>query len=452
MIVVAGREVTYEATYATTTSPVANGPVPLADFNTITNDAIQPGTPYRFAGQIFSDAGFSSGFVVKPRTVLTAAHTVFDMDRLAYATNVWWFFQRQRGEHEPVAQRPRGWHVFEGYAAARASDPSPNESTIETRNLDVAALYFFEDAGQGGYGGYLITSTNGQWLDSSLLKLMVGYPVEAVPEMNRGKQHQVGPFFAAFQKVTNQVFRSDQIVSYGGNSGGPLCVQSTNSANRAFFIPAGVYLGGSGESIVRAIDLDVVDLINRAENSSHGGTNSTGGGVIPVSRATGSMLAHPGYLAVSVGPPAAVRLGAQWRISPTNYGELGELKYYTNFTSSALTLAVRSTNFSIQTAALPGFVLPEIPPVVIPESSVELLRLTYSVVPPWLLYQPAQGLGMTGTVGTAYRIESAVQPGGMASWATFTSSITLTGGMNWIPGTAPAAISNRFYRAVWLPE
>jgi hypothetical protein len=450
MVVAASREVTYEATYLTPAAPIANGPVPLDSYATITNDTTQPGTPYRFAGQIFSDAGLSSGFVVKERTVLTAAHAVFDVGRLTFATNVWWFFQRHRGDHEPLAQQPRGWHVFAGYSAARAADPGPNESTIEARSLDVAALYFFEDAGRGGYGGYLVNATNTEWLASSSLKLMVGYPVEVVPEANRGKMHQVGPFFAAFQKVTNQVYRSDQIVSYGGNSGGPVCVLSTNSAGRAFFTPAGVYLGGSGETIARVIDLDLVDLINRAENSSHGGTNSTGGGVIPISRAAGSLLSHPGYLSVSVGPPAAVRLGAMWRVSPTNYGELGELRFYTNFTSSPLTLAVRSTNFSIQVADLPGFQQPTNRPVVIPESSVEQLPLVYSVIPPWLIYDRSQGLGMTGTLSTAYRVESAALLS--ESWSTVTNNLVLSAGTNWIINATSSTASNRFYRALWLPE
>jgi hypothetical protein len=104
--VTANRDLTYQATYVAAAAPIANGPVPLDSYQTITNDAIQPGTPYRFAGQIISDVGFSSGFVVKPRTVLTAAHAVFDATRLTFSTNVWWFFQRQRGEHEALAQQP----------------------------------------------------------------------------------------------------------------------------------------------------------------------------------------------------------------------------------------------------------------------------------------------------------------------------------------------------------
>lgn len=448
-VVAPSNEVIYAGNYLPVITPAANGPVPLDSYTTITNDAIQPGTPYRFSGQIFSDAGFSSGFVVKKRTVLTAAHAVFDFGRLTFATNVWWFFQRQRGEHEPLAQQPRGWQVFAGYTAARTNDPSPNESTIETRSLDVAALYFTEDAGRGGYGGYLITTTNGQWLDGAQLKLMVGYPVEGVAETNQGRMHQVGPFFAAFQRVTNQVYRTDQVFSYGGNSGGPVCVLSTNSSGRAFFIPAGIYLGGSGETVARAIDLDVVDLINRAENSSAGGTNSTGGGVVPVFRSLGATLAHPAYLSVSVGPPAAVRLGAMWRISPTNFGELGELRYYTNYTANPQTLAIRSTNFSIETIGLAGFQPPPGQPVVLSENSVQELRLLYSVNPPWLTYHSTQGLGMTGTLATDYQIEISSLLG--SNWSLLPSNITLSAGTNWIPATGLSS-SNRFFRARWLPD
>src|SRR5207247_749545 len=116
------------------------------------------------------------------------------------------------------------------------------------------ALYFFEAAGRGGVGGYLTTLEAGtDWLLSNdELKVLIGYPMEGVPEPDRGRMHRVGPGYYQFEReATNQLYRTTQMKSYPGNSGGPLCVQAAESHGRRFFLPAGVYLGGSGDSVVR---------------------------------------------------------------------------------------------------------------------------------------------------------------------------------------------------------
>ncbi len=218
---------------------------------------------------------------------------------------------------------------------------------------------------------------------------MVGYPVEGVAEAHRGKMHQVGPFFAAFQKLTNQVYRSDQVVSYGGNSGGPVCVLSTNSSNRAFFIPAGIYLGGSGETVVRAIDLDVVDLINRAENSSSGGTNSTGGGVV-VWTTSGGTGFNPGLFRVSFAPGSLVAQGAGWRVKDganTNWISNDDLYYPT--TPGA---------FIIEFRPMTGYGTPANLTVNLTANQTTVLNVTY-VALPVLGIAPAGGLSASGYVG-----------------------------------------------------
>ena len=90
-----------------------------------------------------------SGVVVKPRVVLTAAHVLFDDRLLSYVTEARWFFRKQKGEYEPLPQTPRGWAKRDGYATARTNDIrsrglSPGESSPESRNEDVAAMYFVE--------------------------------------------------------------------------------------------------------------------------------------------------------------------------------------------------------------------------------------------------------------------------------------------------------------------
>src|SRR5688572_13314993 len=128
--------------------------------------------PYAFVGQLRSDIGASTGFVVKPRVVATAAHAVFDDASLTAAPlgtpvneseqvepfaakGLQWLFQRDRGTFEPKPQIPRGFYVLSGYASQRIADRTAGESTPDSQNLDVAALYFLEDAGRGGSSGYL---------------------------------------------------------------------------------------------------------------------------------------------------------------------------------------------------------------------------------------------------------------------------------------------------------
>src|SRR5207247_2294799 len=76
-------------------------------------------SPYCFAGQFQSDAGFGSGTVVEERVVLTAAHVVFDDATLTYTTGLQWRFERERGTVDPAPLAPRGSYVFGGYATRR---------------------------------------------------------------------------------------------------------------------------------------------------------------------------------------------------------------------------------------------------------------------------------------------------------------------------------------------
>ena len=176
-----------------------------------------------------------------------------------------------------------------------------------------------------------------------------------------------------------------------------------------------------------------------------------GGGVISIFSTLGGPRQRSAYLDVRLGPPAAIRLGAAWRISPTNSGELGELRSYTNFTSVPTSLAVLSTNFSVEVRPVSGFVLPPTRQLTLSKGVTTVLDLNYSVVPPQMSYHRLNGLGIIGTLGTAYRIETVpVLP--FQSPVPLPGSVLLNPGVNWIPGTTPTGGSNRFHRAVWLPE
>src|SRR5205814_3958114 len=84
--------------------------------------------PYAYVGQIRSDVGSATGFVVNRRVVATAGHVVFDDGTLSYVTGLQWLFERSAGTYDPVLQIPQGFYVFDGYAAQRSAENTPGQS------------------------------------------------------------------------------------------------------------------------------------------------------------------------------------------------------------------------------------------------------------------------------------------------------------------------------------
>jgi hypothetical protein len=280
--------------------------------------------PYGYNGELQTDVGYGSGVVVRDNIVLTAAHMVFNDETLAYVSQAYWSFQQEGGTFGPDPLPARGWYVLSGYAAQRMSDLgsgyAPDQSSSQSQNLDVAALYFLTPAGRGGYGGYLASDTApNQWLSSLQLKMLVGYPVDGSvfgQTVQAGSMYYTSPISSLFAQQTNQVYATGSLLSYPGNSGGPLYVQFTNGT----YYPAAVYLGtvGSGQgsqTVVRAIDSEVVNLMTLAAALGDSGTNNSGGGAITIIPSLAVSQSHPGYLVIQLGPPAAVQAGAAWELA-----------------------------------------------------------------------------------------------------------------------------------------
>jgi hypothetical protein len=411
-------------------------------FRQITN-SYTTGLPYAFAGQIKSDLGWASGFVVKQRVVLTAAHVVFDDVTLSYITGVRWFFQRQAGTYEPLPQVPRGWYVFSGYAAQRAIDDSPGISSPLSQNQDIAALYFLENAGRGGSGGYLVSESTGtEWLLENALKTLVGYPLSCSTQCNPGKMHATDAYDISFTPQFDRVFRTSEILSFPGNSGGPICVQHTNGT----FYPAAIYLGGSGETIVRAIDGKAADLINQAEISSHSGENAVGGGVARIVSNFGTSPFCSGWVEVHVGPASALNAGAAWRVSPA----YSQYSAYTNFTAQTGRIPVQNGSFAIEFRDIPGFVGPtNITNQVYCNQGIAIYP-SYTVEPPQLLWT-SNSLNITGISGTSYRIDYTDSLCANPVWTPLVMSVTLTNAITPVGNINGTNQGSRFYRTVWLP-
>jgi hypothetical protein len=271
--------------------------------------------PYAFVGQIRSDAGVASGFMVEPGVVATAGHVIFDDGSLSYVTGLTWSFQRERDSYEPVPLPPAGTYTFTSYAGRRLAENNPGAESPNSQNVDVAVLFFllsnsqrdggFTPAG-GGFSGYLASdAVDNEWLESSALKVLAGYPVDGITTSSQGKMFATNPASIAFSRVAGTdsdsgkayaLYTTTQITSYGGNSGGPLCVQYNNSV----WYPAAIYLGGAALTTVRAIDSDVIALIQRAEISADGGPPSTGGGITYTQAPISHEIANRGFITINI--------------------------------------------------------------------------------------------------------------------------------------------------------
>lgn len=386
-----------ETTSTTITYYVAEDPtgtVPqMIDFNTVSNS---PELPYAYTGQLRSDAGAGSGFIVRPGVVATAAHVMFDDGTLSSATNMQWLHRHDQQAHDPVPLTPRGYFMLTGYDAQRAADNSPGSSTPQSQNLDAAAAYFLSDPGKGGFSGYLASdSQDNEFLLSSALKILVGYPVDGTPEANLNRMHQSPPANIAFTQGFGKTYITSEIRSSGGGSGGPLCIQYENGS----YYPAAIYLGGTAQTVVRAIDSSVADLIGFAESSATLSAGNTAG-VITASEEIPIENQAEGELEVMIENAAAREAGAGWRIQASS-PYLGSSASLTNLTPNS---------YTIRFASVPGFVPPAAQIVQIAAGFRKRVTFTYQeiVLPPVV-----ESSGpVTGTRGQpfSYQVEASNSP------------------------------------------
>ena len=148
---------------------------------------------------------------------------------------------------------------------------------------------------------------------------------------------------------------------------------------------------------------------------------------------------NPGYVQWHLTPPAAVQAGAGWRLQ-------GDANYYS---VSNYTRAVTTTNAVVEFKEIPGWNLPTNQTVLVVPGVLLTNTAFYTVTNPAMVFQAGQGVGMTGTTGTTYRIEyrTNLSSGGWLSLKTNTLGSGLNLILPWPPTNGPAA----FYRAVWLP-
>ncbi len=227
-------------------------------------------------------------------------------------------------------------------------------------------MYFLEDAGRGGTGGYLASDlTNNEFLLSSASKILVGYPVDGIATTSQGRMYATPPANVSFATAYGRTFITSGIRSFGGNSGGPLCVQYQGGN----YYPAAIYLGGTAQTVVRAIDSAVIDLFNRAEVSGNGGDNNTGGGITHTSVTTFGAASNPGSLSVIIQPAGAVSAGAGWRLSP-------ESSYRV---SGAQKGGLNAGSYVLQLTTVAGYDAPTAQSVTVTGGQLNTVTFTYAL-------------------------------------------------------------------------
>jgi len=333
--------------------------------------------PCAYVGQLRSSAGSGTGFVVKERVVATAAHVVWSEGTLTAATGLEWHFQRHAGIHEPRPQIPRGFYLLTGYDLQRRAENSPGSLSPQSRNRDVASLYFTEDAARGGFGGFLASDLEeNEFLLSGANKILVGYPVNGVAASSRGRMHATSPFNIGFAPVPftpggvdepGRIFLTTDIRSSGGASGGPLLVQFEGGA----YYPAAIYLGGATQTIVRAIDSKVIELFDLSEESGIDGDPHTGGGITHTGVQPIGGPGDPGAIEVRIQPAAALNAGAKWRLRPE-----------TAFRNSGTQLGgLNAGRYVLELTAVPGFQVPPPQSLLVAGGQLRILTFSYALPP-----------------------------------------------------------------------
>jgi len=357
-------------TYFAADGSSGTAPVPVP-FDAVATDQTKP---YAFVGQIRSDAGTGSGFVIKPRVVVTAAHNVFDDATLSAVTGVRFLFRRDSAAYEPAPLVPRASFILDDYASKRASENTPGTFAPTSLDSDVATIYFDDDIDPVIESGYLASdAADNPFLLSSADKTLVGYPMDGGIPANSGRMHATPIANLSFSLLFGKTFASTGIRGGYGVAGGPLCVEHDfGNGTRAFF-PAAIHVGSSGgQTVVRAIDSRVIELFNWADRNANGGSGPPTPGATLVSLTGNLTTTEPGSLKVIIEPASARTAGAGWLLNPETLFRQ----------SDAQKSGLAPGSYGLMLKAISGFLQPSAQTVAISGGQLTTLTITYQSATP----------------------------------------------------------------------
>jgi hypothetical protein len=212
-----------------TAAPAVEVPQPFGQQNART-------FPYSMIGQLLFDNGrrsyLGSGTVIRPRSVLTAGHNLFD-PRTGWSTDVE-FRRSNYGENDYLSRQfARRLWLLGGYRS-NAIYYGPESAWAFAQ--DMGGLVFRETVGGGGYAGWvadlplLLESSN---------SILLGYGAES----HSGEELLYVEPNVSFYRIIGPFLENDSIYIEGGMSGGPAFARMDDGQ----LYVAGVVVSASGD-------------------------------------------------------------------------------------------------------------------------------------------------------------------------------------------------------------
>jgi len=192
--------------------------------------------PYSMIGQLLFDYGPSSylgsGTVIRPRSVLTAAHNLYD-PATGWSTDVE-FRRSNYGANDYLNRRSaRRLYVLAGYQSI-SWYYGPESARAFAK--DMGGIVFRNQPGDGGYAGWVADLS---LLLGSAYNILLGYGAESFS----GEELLYVEPDLSFYRTRGAFLENDSIYIEGGMSGGPVFAQMDDGN----LYVAGVVISSSGD-------------------------------------------------------------------------------------------------------------------------------------------------------------------------------------------------------------
>ncbi len=221
--------------------------------------------PFNMVGKVYTEDTGGSGTAISQKVVLSAAHVFFGDEILGwYPGSYKWYLRLSPSTTRSSAVIARSYRYFSDYAeAARRFDPGDSTHSLEQFNRDVMCLIFYENVANGGYAGW-----GSNRIYNSSDKMIVGYPnlnySDSDPRNRTMHSTSLEGSPTFFNHVhyddrlnnTRRLYRTDDLSSGPGNSGGPVYGLITFSDGTVDWGVVGITLGGLTGEIALAAGID----------------------------------------------------------------------------------------------------------------------------------------------------------------------------------------------------
>jgi V8-like Glu-specific endopeptidase len=209
--------------------------------------------PYNFVGQLYFTSGavdyIGSGTVVRPRSVLTAGHNVYDPQG-GWSTDV----EFRRSAYGATAMSDVFAMRVLALAGYQARVIKYGPDSLASFAFDTGGLVFAKPLAGGAY---IAISATPALMSSSFLRVGVGYGAE----IHSGDYPLYVVPTTGFVPIVGSYWETSSMTVEGGMSGGPLFAR----LNPSLFVVAAVIVASSGPpaaSGVRRVDASVVSFVS----------------------------------------------------------------------------------------------------------------------------------------------------------------------------------------------